>query len=103
MHFGLCRPEPDQSGESKAKRKRKDQDENTENSTTLANTPSPVSGYHGDGSRQSRPRRNGQYGRPRCRRLSHSSYSITIDEDPLDTAPAKVTIVVVQPVNFLAV
>ena len=99
---GLCRPEPDQKDESKVKRKRKVHDEDTENSTTLANTPSPVSGNHSDGGRR-RPK-NGQYhrsnGRPKHRRLSHSSYSITIDEDPLDielTPSAKVTIVVVQP------
>jgi hypothetical protein len=103
--YCLCRPEPDQRGESETKRKRKDQDEDTENSTTLANTPSPspISGCHGDGGRRPPPR-NGQYhrsnGRPKRRRLSHSSYSITIDEDPLDTFPAKVTIiVVVQPVK----
>ena len=98
---GLCRPEPDQKGESNAKRKRKGQDVDTENSTTLANTPSPISGCRGDGGR--RPK-NGQYhrsnGRPKHRRLSHSSYSITIDEDPLDIelpSSAKVTIVEVHP------
>lgn len=110
------RPEPDQKGEGKAKRKRQGQDEeDTENSTTLANTPSPIiSGCHGDGGRRPPAPKNGQYrhsnsSRPKRRRLSHSSYSITIDEDPLDADPptssfsssAKVTIVVVQPLNFV--
>lgn len=97
----MCRPEPEQKGERKTKRKRQDQDEDAENSTTLANTPSPISGCRGDGGR--RPK-NGQYhrsnGRPKRRRLSHSSYSITIDEDPFDLEPppsAKVTIIVVPP------
>lgn len=112
----MHRPEPDQKGEGKAKRKRQGQDEeDTENSTTLANTPSPIiSGCHGDGGRRPPSPKNGQYrnsnsGRPKRRRLSHSSYSITIDEDPLDadlptsssSSSAKVTIVVVQPLNFV--
>ena len=92
---------------SKVKTKRKKpRPEDRENSTVLANTPSPVGGCRGNnepssgGGKRSGRRGNG---RPKRRRLSHSTYSITVDEDSLDLESsdrAKVTtVVVIQPLT----
>ena len=71
----------------------------------MANTPSPVGDRHGNKKLSSSSGKRGGgrrgNGKPKRRRLSHSSYSITVDEDSIDlesSAKAQVTtVVVIQP------